>query len=57
MIIFFRKLKWLINNQENIKNLLETANEEPKKEDESYSLQGVPDYQLDYVKKLLAEKK
>ena len=57
MIIFFRKLKWLINNQEKIKKLLETANEEPKKEDESYSLQGVPDYQLDYVKKLLAEKK
>lgn len=57
MIIFFRKLKWLINNQEKLKKLLETANEEPKKEDKSYSLQGVPDYQLDYVKKLLAEKK
>ena len=57
MIIFFRKLKWLIKNQENLKKLLETGNKEPKKEDESYSLQGVPDYQLDYVKKLLAEKK
>ena len=57
MIIFFRKLKWLINNQEKLKKLLETTNEEPKKEDKSYSLQGVPDYQLDYVKKLLAEKK
>lgn len=57
MIIFFRKLKWLINNQEKLKKLLETANEEPKKEDKSYSLQGVPDYQLAYVQELLAEKK
>lgn len=57
MIIFFRKLKWLINNQEKLKKLLETANEEPKKEDKSYSVQGVPEYQLDYVNKLLAEKK
>lgn len=57
MIIFFRKLKWLINNQENLKKLLETSNEEPKKEDKSYSLQGVPDYQLAYVQELLAEKK
>lgn len=57
MIIFFRKLKWLINNQEKIEKLLEMSKENPKKEDKSYSLQGVPDYQLAYVQELLAEKK
>lgn len=57
MIKFFRKLKWLIYNQEKIEKLLETSKEKPKKEDKSYSVQGVPEYQLDYVNKLLAEKK
>lgn len=57
MIIFFRKLKWLINNQEKIEKLLEMSKEKPKNEDKSYSVQGVPEYQLDYVNKLLAEKK
>lgn len=57
MIKFFRKLKWLIKNQEKIEKLLEISKEKPKKEDKSYSLQGVPEYQLEYVQELLAEKK
>lgn len=57
MIKFFRKLKWLIKNQEKIEKLLEISKEKPKKEDKSYSLQGVPEYQLGYVQELLAEKK
>lgn len=52
MIKFFKKLKWLIKNQEKIQELLENK-EEPKKNDNNYSLAGVPEYQLNYINDIL----
>lgn len=52
MINFFKKLKWLIKNQEKIQELLENK-EEPKKNDKNYSLAGVPEYQLNYINDIL----
>jgi len=44
-----KKLIWLLKNQEKIKDLLE----KPNKKEESYSIEGVPDFQKDYVSDLL----
>jgi len=52
MIKFFKKLKWLIKNQEKIQELLENK-EEPKKKENNYSLAGVPEYQLNYINDIL----
>lgn len=54
MIKFFKKLKWLIKNQEKIEELLNKP--EPKKE-KNYSLAGVPEYQLDYINDVLEVEK
>jgi hypothetical protein len=54
MIKFFKKLKWLIKNQEKIEALLNKP--EPKKE-KNYSLAGVPEYQLDYINDVLEVEK
>nr|DAP38422.1 MAG TPA: hypothetical protein [Caudoviricetes sp.] len=51
MLKFFRKLKWLIKNQEKIEKLLQTT--EKKKDTKNYSILGVPDYQLDYINDIL----
>ena len=56
MIKFFKKLKWLIKNQEKIEELLNKP-EPKKKEEKNYSLAGVPEYQLDYINDILEVEK
>lgn len=54
MIKIFKKLIWLIKNQEKIQKFVERDN----KSKNNYSLAGVPDYQLEYINDILeAEKK
>lgn len=48
-----RKLIWLIKHQEELKKLLESGK---KVSNESYSLKGVPESQLEYINKILEEK-
>lgn len=53
MLKFFKKLRWLIENQEKIASLIEKKNK-----NEQFSIAGVPDFQLDYINDILeAEKK
>lgn len=53
MLKFFKKLRWLIKNQEKLAALIEK-----KTKNEQFSIAGVPDYQLDYINDILeAEKK
>lgn len=56
MIKFFKKLKWLIKNQEKIKEFIEQK-EAPKKKEKNYSLEGVPEYQLKYINDILEAEK
>lgn len=56
MIKFFKKIRWLINHQEEIEVLLKQPKEK-KKKDDSYSLAGVPAYQLEYIQKELLKDK
>ena len=51
MIKFFKKLKWLIKNQDKIEKLLDNKTE--TKEDLRYSLAGVPKYQLKDIDDIL----
>ena len=46
-----KKLKWLINHQNELKELLEKQTVVVKKEtkEQTYSLAGVPEYQLKYI--------
>ena len=56
MIKFFKKLKWLIKNQELLQKLIEQQ-KEPQKKEKNYSLEGVPDYQLKYINDILEAEK
>jgi len=56
MIKFFRKLKWLIKNQEKIEKLLTKPIKKEDLNDGTYSLIGVPEYQKEYIKELLSDK-
>lgn len=49
-----KKLIWLIKHQKEIEELLakKSINEE-----ENYSLKGVPEYQMEYINKLLSSEK
>lgn len=49
-----RKLKWLLKNQEQLELLL-SKKVEPL-EDKGYSISGVPDFQREYVDKILRDK-
>lgn len=56
-----KKLMWFAKHQEEIEKMLERFNEptkeaKPKKEDQGYSIAGVPDFQKEYVKDLLSGK-
>lgn len=51
-----KKLLWLIKHKEEIEELL-NKKEDIKKSNEKFSLQGVPDYQLDYINDILGEDK
>lgn len=53
MIKFFKKLKWLVQHQEEIEKLL--TKKETKKASKNYSLLGVPKNQMEYVNKLLSK--
>lgn len=53
MLKILKKIKWLIKNQEKLQKLIE--NKQTTKE--SYSLAGVPDYQLDYINDILEAEK
>ena len=55
MIKYIKMLKWLIKNKENLEKLIEK--QENIKNDKSFSLQGVPDFQLDYINDVLKEEK
>lgn len=46
-----KKLIWLIKNQEKIEKLLTKPNK--SKNDDNYSIDGVPDFQKEYVSDLL----
>lgn len=48
-----KKLIWLIKHQKDLEKLIS----KPVKEEKSYSLKGVPEYQLDYIKKALSNEK
>lgn len=52
-----KKLIWLIKNQEKIEKLLSKDSPKEIKETEDFSTAGVPDFQKEYVEKLLKEKK
>lgn len=50
----FKDLKWLLDNKEEIEKKLKTT----KKSDEKrYSLEGVPEFQRQYVDDLLSKSK
>ena len=53
---FFKKLKWLLNNQEALEKIIEQQNK-PQKKEKNYSLEGVPEYQLNYINDILESKK
>lgn len=53
MLKFFRNLKWLIDNVDSIKKLVE----KPDKSKKKYSLSGVPEYQKDYIQKMYDKEK
>lgn len=55
MIKYIKILKWLINNREKLEKLIEK--QEVKVKNDSFSLQGVPEFQMDYIKDLLKEDK
>lgn len=50
MIKFFKKLLWLVKNQEKIDSLINK-----KSSDKNYSLVGVPEYQQQYVTDILED--
>lgn len=48
-----KRIIWLIKHQKDLEKLIE----KPVKEDKSYSLKGVPEFQLDYIKQVLSNEK
>jgi hypothetical protein len=52
MIRLIKDLKWLSQNKEKLKELLDKQNKQ-KNNDKNYSLAGVPEYQLDYINDIL----
>lgn len=55
MMKYIKILKWLIRNKENLEKLIE--NKEKKSKEKDVSLAGVPDFQLQYINKILEDKK
>ena len=54
MIRFIKKLVWLVKHQEQLEKLLKKPSSEFN--DGTFSLVGVPNYQKEHIKSLLAEK-
>lgn len=53
-----KNLEWFIENRDSIEKMLKDYNKNKnKKDDECYSLAGVPDFQRQYVKELLEKEK
>lgn len=53
---FFKKLIWLVKNQETIEKLIKEGKSKKAKEEKGYALGGVPEFQKDYVTKVLENK-
>ena len=49
---YFKILKWLIKNQSELQKLIDES-DKPKKEEQRYSLAGVPEYQLEKINDIL----
>lgn len=54
MRALIKKLKWLIKHQEELELLL--SKKVTPMEDTGYSISGVPDFQREYVDKILRDK-
>ena len=50
---YFKILKWLLKNQSELQKLIDESKEPAKKEEQRYSLAGVPEYQLEKINDIL----
>lgn len=51
-----KKIRWMIEHQEDLENIINKQNElKTSQQDKNFSIGGVPDFQRDYVSKLLSD--
>lgn len=55
MIKYIKMLKWLIKNKEILEKIVEK--QDKINNEKSFSLQGVPDFQLEYINDMLKNEK